>query len=270
MLSREPAGPLRPFVSRVWTVDQRGAPPIAAIERVLPTGDTHLAIRLTGEPLWIVGETGAGTIMGPAVVGGARSGAYLKDVSEPSWSIGAQLRPGAARLLFGATDGDLAGRHTDLALLWGTAAGELRERAAEAATPDARLAVLEAALAARLPRVREVHPAVAAALDHFRQSSDVRAAVAAGGIAHRRFIGLFREQVGLGPKVFCRVRRFQRAVRFVARRPDRSWADIAAACGYSDQPHLHRDFVAFAGVTPGEYRALAPAWPNHVPLAPRR
>lgn len=270
MLTREPGGALRPFVSRLWTVDQRGTPSIAALERVLPTGETHLAIRLSDDRLRVVGEAGALTTMGPAVVGGARISAYLKDVSEPSWSIGAQLRPGAARLLFGATDGDLSGCHTDLALLWGAAAGELRERAAEAATPDARLAVLEAALAARLPRVRGVHPAVAAALDHFRQSSDVRAAVAAAGIAHRRFIDLFREQVGLGPKVFCRVRRFQRAVRLAARRPDRSWADIAAACGYSDQPHLHRDFVAFAGVTPGEYRAIAPAWPNHLPLAPRR
>lgn len=265
MLTREPGPALRPFVSKLWTIDQRDAQPRAAVERVLPTGETHLAIRLTDDPLRLIDPTGAVVTLGPAVVGGARCQAYVKDVSRPSWSIGAQLRPGAARMLFGATEGDLAARHTDLSLLWGREAEELRERAAEADAEEARLDILETALTARLPRLRGIDPAIAGALRQFRYSSDVRGAVSASGMGHRRFIDLFREQVGLAPKVFCRVRRFQHAVHLAARHAEWSWADIAAEAGYSDQPHLHREFVTIAGVTPGEYRAAAPALPNHVP-----
>jgi AraC-like DNA-binding protein len=268
LLAREPGPLLRPFVSALWTVDQRGVRTPAPVERVLPTGETHLAIRLTDDPVRIFeGAAGAASI-GSAVVGGARCAAYLKDVSRPSWSLGAQLRPGAAQALFGAPAGELAGRHTDLALLWGRAVDDLRERAAGAPTAEARLRLLEAALTARLPPIRGIHPAVAQALLHFRRSSEVRPAVAASGIGHRRFIELFREQVGLAPKVFCRVRRFQRALRLAARDPLRSWAAVAADAGYSDQPHLHREFIEFAGVTPGDYRSLAPAFPNHVPILP--
>jgi AraC-like DNA-binding protein len=140
----------------------------------------------------------------------------------------------------------------------------------EARTPARRLEVLEAALAARLQQARTLHPAVAMALARFAKApgalGTVRDAVVESGYSHRRFITLFRRAVGLGPKEYGRVLRFQAALARAAT-PGASWADIAAAAGYSDQSHLHRDFLALAGVSPGEYRSLAPASPHHVPIA---
>jgi AraC-like DNA-binding protein len=76
----------------------------------------------------------------------------------------------------------------------------------------------------------------------------------------------FREAVGLTPKLYCRVLRFQRALRQLAEHPRIAWIDTALNAGYSDQAHFNRDFRELAGLTPGQYRALAPISANHVPL----
>jgi AraC-like DNA-binding protein len=62
------------------------------------------------------------------------------------------------------------------------------------------------------------------------------------------------------------VLRFQRALERANAEPSRSWAELAHTAGYSDQPHLNRDFRELAGISPGRYRELAPAKPNHVPI----
>lgn len=112
-----------------------------------------------------------------------------------------------------------------------------------------------------------LHPAVAAALAGFRESPDVHAMVAARGYSHRHFIAVFERETGLTPKRFCRVHRFRKLLADAATRPALSWTDLALAHGYSDQSHFNREFRAFAGITPSEYRRAAPRYPHHVPLA---
>jgi AraC-like DNA-binding protein len=52
------------------------------------------------------------------------------------------------------------------------------------------------------------------------------------------------------PKLFARVLRFDSALRGLRSGAGSGWAELADACGYSDQAHLSRDFTAFAGSPP--------------------
>jgi transcriptional regulator GlxA family with amidase domain len=161
---------------------------------------------------------------------------------------------------------ELAERHTSLGDLWGCGAGELRERLALTPSLDDQLDLIEATLLARIPKIRAMHPAVAEALARFEEPLDVGEVVKRSGYSHRRFIDLFRDAVGLAPKVFSRVTRFQRALACIAAQPRAGWAQIALAAGYADQPHMNREFHAFTGMSPGRYRAAAPESPNHLPI----
>ena len=89
------------------------------------------------------------------------------------------------------------------------------------------------------------------------------------GLSTRQLERAFRERVGLGPKTFLRLVRFQRALALL-RRPGASLAAIAARCGYFDQAHLVRDFREFAHESPGRFRAAQGELGGHfVDGAPR-
>ncbi len=271
MLTRPPHPALRPFVSAVWT--SSGAAGDAAIagvarERVLPTGTVHVVFRGDGDPLRVFDDVDdrLGRTIGCALVGGPRASYYVRDVARPADSVGAMLHPGVAPLLFGLPAADLADRHVALDELWGPGAEEARARIMTARGPAARLEALERELRARLPTVRGIHPAVATALACFADGGAVGDAVDASGYSHRHFIALFRDAVGLTPKVYGRVLRFGRVLAVLAGRPAIPWAEVAGHAGYADQPHFVREFRAFAGVAPGQYRASSVREAHHLPI----
>ena len=60
-------------------------------------------------------------------------------------------------------------------------------------------------------------------------------------------------KLGLTPKLFSRVSRFQKVIQTAHALDDINWTRIALDCGYYDQAHFIHDFQAFAGITPSEY-----------------
>jgi AraC-like DNA-binding protein len=79
---------------------------------------------------------------------------------------------------------------------------------------------------------------------------DELAAVA--GIGKFRLIRLFRERTGLPPHALQVAHRIRKARRLLE--AGETIADVAAATGFADQSHLHRNFQRSLGLTPGEYR----------------
>ena len=232
----------------------------------------HVVFRMTDRPLRILRapDDPLGQPLGGSVIGGVRSRFYVREWPAPSSSVGAVLRPGAAALLFGASAGELAESHTPLESLWDGEANEIRERLLEACTAERRMAILEAALAARLPRVRAMHPAIAAIIEEMPSLRTVESAVAASGLSHRHFIASFRHAVGLAPKAYLRVLRFQRALQALRVGENSSLALLAAEAGYSDQAHFSREFVELAGTTPAAYQRRPPEAANHLPMTVAR
>jgi AraC-like DNA-binding protein len=269
-LTRAPGPLLRPFVELLWAMDEPavGSASSSARELMVPTGTAHIVFRLLDAPLRIYAspEDQAGTTYRHGVLGAPRSGPYVRGVDGATRSVGAMLRPGVAALLLGAPGHELIEQHLCLEDLWGRAARQLEDRLGEQANLAAQLDLLEQFLAARLPRVRAVNPAVAHGLGRLSAGADVATAVRESGYSHRRFISLFREAAGFSPKLFARLMRFQRALELLHGARELGLTQVALAAGYSDQAHLTRECVEFAGVSPGEYRARAPRDAHHVPL----
>jgi methylphosphotriester-DNA--protein-cysteine methyltransferase len=84
------------------------------------------------------------------------------------------------------------------------------------------------------------------------------------GLSERQFLRRFQRAVGLTPKQFARVVRFRAAAVDVAMRDAKSWGEVAAQRGYSDQSHLVRDFAELLGMTPTEFKSVFAPGIEHV------
>jgi len=246
-IARPPIPALANTVKYVWA--SRGAPAHAQ-ERVVPTGTLELFVSLVDGKRRIHGARGADWFSGAGVAGAYRR-PFTFDTHEDAAVVGVHFRPGQAAAVLGLPPGELMDRHVDLEALWGRQARELRERLCEAATMPERFAILEAALVARLDASR-VHPAVTYALARLGHPDARVVAIAKQlGLSQRRLIELFTATVGITPKRFGRVMRFQRATE-LAHTTTFDWTRVAHTCGYYDQAHLIRDFHELAEMTPRE------------------
>ncbi len=112
-----------------------------------------------------------------------------------------------------------------------------------------------------------LHPAVTFALGIFTQrphQAGVGSVAGKIGPSPRHFIARFKTEVGLSPKRYCRILRFQRALAHAEQGYVMDWTRIAMDCGYFDQANFIHDFRSFAGITPTMYEAGRTEFRNHV------
>jgi AraC-like DNA-binding protein len=84
------------------------------------------------------------------------------------------------------------------------------------------------------------------------------------GYSQKHFIHLFKNHVGVTPKSFLRIMRFNKTLNEIAGAAEIHWSALALDCGYYDQAHFIGDFKKFSGYTPEEYMARRSELPNYV------
>lgn len=265
----KPKPPLDQFVECFWL--SLGYSPSHQMERVLPTGTVELVFDLRNDRIRIFDDASdlAGQWFGGAVVTGAQSRYFVLESTQQASVAGVHFRPGGAAPFFGLPLGEIMDQHVGLEDLWGKSAHELRERLQDAKTPSSLFALLEEALLERLRELPPTYWLVALAIQKISAcptSVRVREVSDSTGYSQKRFIHLFHSQVGLTPKLFGRVQRFQWLLDQINRGTDVDWAKVALDAGYFDQSHMIRDFRAFAGVSPIKYQPVEADRKNHMML----
>ncbi len=286
-LTHVPEPPLSDFVDYFWLVEGEQHPPRKGW--IAPSGTVEFVVNLREDEIRVhePARPERSNRFSGAVVSGTYSSAFLVAPTQRQTMFGVHFKPGGAYPVLGALASELADRHVNAAELWGRSAIELRERLYDAATAAERFQVADTFLRDRLRLGIARHPAVTAALTLFGPAGigmSVRDVARDVGFSQRHIIQLFTAQVGLKPKLFCRLLRFQLARRFVEQRTESShlnnghpgrtlsdfdWAQLAVECGYFDQSHLIRDFQIFSGFTPAGFlrqKGAESPLQRHVPL----
>jgi len=166
------------------------------------------------------------------------------------------FRLGGAFPFLGVPMHSLTDRMVPLEELWGAEAHRLLERLLSCRDDAQSVAIMEQALAARLERAAhlELRSAVSVLkavrrLVSQRQTVDVAGLATGVGLSQRQLRRLFATAVGVGPKEFLRMLRFNRAIRCLAM----PGGQLAIEAGYYDQAHLISEFQRLARMTPRDF-----------------
>lgn len=271
----QPQPPLSQFIEFFWM--REGDNLSVAQTRLLPIGSMELVINLHEDriPLFDPHNRAECGSTNGTMICGVHSEGYIISIDRKISVMGVHFKPGGSTSFLTLPARELYNQRVGLDELWQGRAAELRDRLIEAPTTENRFLILEQFLlrvmqlpdrATALQEHR--HPVVDFALQEFRRSPTptVRAVINQIGCSDRHFNQLFRDQVGLTPKLFCRVRRLRQVLYRIAGKGQIDWADLAFTCGYFDQAHLISDFRSLTDCTPTEYLAQRGFHPCHVVL----
>jgi len=263
-LEKAPNPLLRSWVRTLWYCR---APLVAHNrERVLPNGCMQIILNLSRNYLTDCGEDGKPDRRLPrAIVVGTRARYAVVDTTDMEEIVGIVIEPGGFAGLFRERADLFFERSVGLEEVW--AGTSLTDRLCEVPTPVEKLRTLEGFLNRRLHPGTRRSELVDHAMHLFRGKGFCVAECARSvGVSERRLSQVFREQVGLSPKMWCRIGRFQTAVRTLHNGVDVPWPELALHCGYYDQSHFANDFRAFSGINPTTYSLRSGTWQNHVPI----
>lgn len=247
----------------------------------MPDGSVEIVINLREDELLIFDRDAPerSERFSGCLLSGPQSRHMIINTDPQEAVMGIHLHPGGLYPFLKMPIDEVSNQFFSLEQLWGQGARLLYEQLLEADGAFSRFQLLERHLFAMRKDARETHPAISWALEVLQDrggglpSWSMAAIEAHVNLSARRFIQLFKREVGMTPKRFARLQRFQALLPWLQKPlsaergcQEASWAALALQCGYCDQAHMNRDFRAFAGITPSEYVGAVTSHHNHVIL----
>jgi AraC-like DNA-binding protein len=168
--------------------------------------------------------------------------------------IGVYLKPGAAQAVCDAPASELADTIVNLDHIWGSRALQLAADLAEL-DEESRIRLLETTLLGRLRAEATPNSNVdVVALARYAQRAPARVSVQrmadAAGVSRRHLTRVFTQVLGVSPKRYCRLARFQAGLAYAGTGTGVKWAQVAAELGYADQSHMIAEFRELSSLTP--------------------
>ncbi len=228
-----PAPPLRTFVSHYWLSLNNAQ----RVHTVLPDGAVDLVIELSGTAIRC---TAFGTAIRRAEVPVARGSHYL----------GVRFNAGQSRHFLGIAAHELTDASESAQGLLLFDLRDVPERLTERGVFVLLDTILLRHLAHRQPRRHGIDASIDL-MCASRGMLGVDEAAAASGKSRRQFERMFLQKVGISPKFFARILRFQHASALM--RSATPLVAVAADTGYSDQSHMSHDFLRLTGMSPAVY-----------------
>lgn len=242
------------------------------IERLLPEGVIEIIIDLTETPKYIFDNEQLieKQACRRAWVSGMRTSFLsISAGGENSSMFVIRFKKGMAYPFLRLSLQELNHQVVDADLVFGNELNDLREQIMAAPTPICKCKVVESYLLNRLKYDTDINPVVRYAVQRILANPGtavIKDIVQKTGYSHKHFLSLFSKFVGLSPKQFLRLAKFQQVINSLETMNEVQWSRVAYECGYYDQAHFINDFRTFSGLSPLEYMHAKGEIMNYIPI----
>lgn len=267
-----PVYPLNDFVDNFFYYE--GFNPEHNVDRFLPDGNTEIVIDLTENPKYIYDNETLKEIQAchNVWVSGVRTEYITIPSGKESRMLVITFKKGRAYPFYPLPVNELTDYVVDADLIFGNTIIQLREKLLSADSIDQMfllvqdflLQVADQSLISTVPS-KCIDFAITSIVQNpgIVQLNDLSNRI---GYSQKHFIDLFKKHVGVSPKTYIRIIRFQQAIMEIERKTINNWSHIALESGFYDQAHFINDFKIFSGFTPNEYLTMKTDQLNYVPV----
>ena len=255
----QPSLVLQPFIKHYWILQENKLPKEVCIPRIYPTGFTEL-IYYYGDRYIQIDKNNRKTLQPPFFFTGQSSEYY--DIS-PTGKIGliaVTFKPDAAKLFFKLPVNEVENNFAALEDILGMTVRNLEYELYISKGNSERIQIIEKFLIQQLKELyTEEHKRINYSINKINQQRglvSVESLADYACLSTKQFNRKFTEFVGMKPKQFTRIVRFQNAIYNQQIQSVKNLTELAYKCGYYDQAHFTNEFKSFTGYAPKDFFKL--------------
>jgi AraC-like DNA-binding protein len=176
------------------------------------------------------------------------------------------LQPGVLHRLIHLPMMELFNQPIDAELFFGTGVRVVSEKLAAASNSFSMIAIAEEFLLLQCTKagVSNSIDKIARHLLREPASFSLDEVAQQACLGSKQFYRKFTERIGISPKLFSRLSRFNHAYRYKINHPNISWSSIAQEFCYTDYHHMEKEFKEFTGLTPQDWTQTHLATPENI------
>jgi len=175
------------------------------------------------------------------------------------WVVQIVLQPTTLYLLTGIPASEFSNTFIDAELIWGKEISSAHEQMCNTEPIEEVIRIAEGFLEKIIRKSRfgfQGIDKVSTLILNQIQTVSIDKLASDACLSSRQFQRKFSERTGIGPKLFDKVVRFEKAFFMKNANPHLDWLSIALACGYYDYQHLAKDNKYFTNLTPTGFYEL--------------
>jgi len=240
-----PGDHLRPYISCYWTMTSGKKLEEPISHRVVPDGCID-----------VIFDLHARSYEKAAVIAGTMTRPIFAELEGRVDYLAIRFLPGGFLHFFDDPACDIADRIVPLDMISGRREHDLTEHLVEEDHLNNRIKLIEDYFGSLLTRNNRSDPAVRSALGSIlrhKGSIEISQLSRSVNSSHRQLCRKFSRWIGVSPKSFCRIIRFQNTLRMLSAGSDPNLLSIALDGGYYDQSHFIHEFNSYYGLNPSDF-----------------